>query len=89
MKKLILLLLLLSVLFGITPTQHPFDVKNIQSNKLNDFLPFDDEGSQIRLERMSIGDWNLLGYDRQSWEDSLWVNYVRNTLPCPHKLDQS
>jgi len=67
MKKLILLsiLLLLSVGFGITPIQHPFDVKNLHSNELNDFLPFEDEGSQIRLGRMSVGDWNLLGYDNQ------------------------
>ena len=55
MKKLILsILLLVSVGFGITPTKHPFDIKNLHYNKLDDFLPFNDEDSQIRLERMSI-----------------------------------
>jgi len=80
MKKLILsILLLLGVGFGITSIQHPFDIKNLHYNKLDDFLPSKDEDSQIRLGRMSVGDWNFLRGDGQIWDDSLWVNNRRGT----------
>ena len=90
MKKLILLsiLLLLSVGFGITPIQHPFDIKNLHYNKLDDFLPSEDEDSQIRLGRMSVGDWNLLRRDGQIWEDSFWVNDSRYTYAYDENNNQ-
>ena len=79
MRIILSILLLLSIGFGITPIQHPFDVKNLHPNELNDFLPFEDEGSQIRLKRMSLNGWNLLRFDYQDWDGSEWVNDYRHT----------
>ena len=88
MRIIISILLLLSVGFGITPTQHPFDIKNLHYNKLDDFLPFEDEDSPIRLGRISVGDWNLLRYEYQLWEDSLWMDNWKNTYTYDENNNQ-
>ena len=80
MKKLILsILFLLSIGLGIPPTQYPFDINSLYSNKLNDILKYD-EVSMTNITRYGNTDtgWNLLSNDIKIWDGTAWVNPIIN-----------